>query len=118
MKIPIGRWLLSLVALFTIAGPYGADWNETHIYNPNWPPHAKFHNAQTMLVHGAQLLTQPDVARVGVQPLVPHLQQGEARHLHGALEDAQAVAAREGERDALGHRGDEVRGRPRHGPNP
>jgi hypothetical protein len=38
------------VALFTIAGPYGADWNETHIYNPNWPPHAKFHNAQTMLL--------------------------------------------------------------------
>jgi hypothetical protein len=30
--------------------PYVADWNETHIYNPNWPPHAKFHNAQTMLL--------------------------------------------------------------------
>lgn len=29
---------------------YAADWNETHIYNPRWPPHAKFHNAQTMLL--------------------------------------------------------------------
>lgn len=44
------RLLVSLVALFTIVGPFIADWNETHIYNPTWPPHAKFHNAQTMLL--------------------------------------------------------------------
>lgn len=46
----IGRWFISLIALFTIIGPYSADWNETHIYNPRWPPHAKFHNAQTMML--------------------------------------------------------------------
>lgn len=43
-----GRILISLVAVFTVVSPYLADWNETHIYNSLWTPHAKFHNAQTM----------------------------------------------------------------------
>jgi hypothetical protein len=52
----IGRLLISLVAIFTVVSPYLADWNVTHIYNPVWPPHAKFHNAQTMVL-GAMLGT-------------------------------------------------------------
>jgi hypothetical protein len=50
----IGRLLISLVAVFTALSPYLADWNVTHIYNPAWTPHAKFHNAQTMVL-GAML---------------------------------------------------------------
>lgn len=46
----IGKLLMSLVALWSAIGSYFFDWNATHIYNPNWPPHAKFHNAQTMLL--------------------------------------------------------------------
>ncbi len=46
----IGKLLISLVAVFTSVSPYLADWNVTHIYNPLWPPHAKFHNAQTMVL--------------------------------------------------------------------
>ncbi|KAL9621128.1 MAG: hypothetical protein Q9160_004379 [Pyrenula sp. 1 TL-2023] len=42
------RILFTLNALITSLGAYIADWNKTHIYNPRWPPHAKFHNGQTM----------------------------------------------------------------------
>lgn len=53
-RFSVGRLLISLVSATTAVGPYIADWNETHIHNPNWPPHAKFHNAQTMSL-GASL---------------------------------------------------------------
>jgi hypothetical protein len=46
----IGRVLITIVAVVSAIGSYFADWNQTHILNPHWPPHAKFHNAQTMLM--------------------------------------------------------------------
>jgi hypothetical protein len=49
-KLMTGKILLSVIAILTIVSPYLADWNVTHIYNPLWPPHAKFHNAQTMTI--------------------------------------------------------------------
>jgi hypothetical protein len=45
---PLGKLLISATAVATMIGPYVFDFNETHIFNENWPPHAKFHNAQTM----------------------------------------------------------------------
>lgn len=50
INFPFGKWLLTLVGLLTMGGAYYADWNQTHLFNPRWPPHAKFHNAQTMLL--------------------------------------------------------------------
>ena len=44
----IGWLLLSAIAVFAAVGPFAADWNATHLSNPNWPPHARFHNGQTM----------------------------------------------------------------------
>jgi hypothetical protein len=47
-KLPLGKLLISSAAVAGMVGPYIFDWNETHIFNATWPPHAKFHNAQTM----------------------------------------------------------------------
>ncbi|KAH6681432.1 hypothetical protein B0J14DRAFT_576377 [Halenospora varia] len=44
----LGRILLALSATAQIITPYLADFNHTHVYNPLWPPHARFHNGQTM----------------------------------------------------------------------
>lgn len=49
-SLKAARILLTLLAVMTIVSPYIADWNVTHIYNPQWPPHAKYHNAQTMVL--------------------------------------------------------------------
>lgn len=42
------RIILTLIGTATSVGGYLADWNETHVFNPKWTPHAKFHNGQTM----------------------------------------------------------------------
>ncbi|PVH82355.1 hypothetical protein DL98DRAFT_514092 [Cadophora sp. DSE1049] len=44
----LGKALLTFSAAGAILGPFIADFNETHVLNPRWPPHAKFHNGQTM----------------------------------------------------------------------
>ncbi len=40
--------LLTVIGVFTVIAPYLADWNATHVFNPLWSPHAKFHNVQTL----------------------------------------------------------------------
>ncbi|KAI0484579.1 hypothetical protein GGR56DRAFT_614495 [Xylariaceae sp. FL0804] len=44
----LGRVLLAVDALGLIIGSPLADMSNTHMYNPRWPPHAKFHNGQTI----------------------------------------------------------------------
>jgi len=50
------RTALTATAVMAGAGAFAFDWNATHIYNPTWPGHAKFHNAQTMSMGAALAL--------------------------------------------------------------
>ncbi len=50
----ISKWIIAFVAVFNFGGAV-ADaivpaTARQHLWNPLWPPHAKFHNAQTMLL--------------------------------------------------------------------
>lgn len=45
-----GRILLTSVAALTTTGGFVADWNRTHLFNPKWTPHSKFHVAWSILL--------------------------------------------------------------------
>jgi hypothetical protein len=66
------KWMVALVAVYNYGGLlYDAVLPRTarmHLYNPAWPPHAKFHNAQTMLL-GLALGTLALVLLFAVRPL-------------------------------------------------
>ncbi|HWE94770.1 MAG TPA: DUF6640 family protein [Tepidisphaeraceae bacterium] len=50
MHVEIAYSLVTVAALLTSGLAYVFEWNDTHVFNPKWPPHAKFHNAQTLLL--------------------------------------------------------------------
>lgn len=47
MALP-SRLIFTVIGVSLPVAAHAADMNQTHIYNPRWPPHAKFHNGQTL----------------------------------------------------------------------
>lgn len=68
----VAKWLVAIVAVYNFGGfLYDAVLPNTarmHLYNPAWPPHAKFHNGQTMAL-GMLLGTLSLVILFGFRPL-------------------------------------------------
>jgi len=56
MRPTIGKLLLSGAALITAVAPVVNDWNDTHIFSPQWAPHARFHGAVSV---GMTLMLSP-----------------------------------------------------------
>ena len=48
MRRNIGKMLISLAAILTAVVPFLADWNDSHLFSPQWSPHARFHGAVSL----------------------------------------------------------------------
>jgi tetrahydromethanopterin S-methyltransferase subunit C len=50
MRMPlVSRILFCLVSVYLVVGAHIADYSRTHLFDPRWPPHAKFHDGQTLM---------------------------------------------------------------------
>ena len=76
-SLTLGRGFFLVGNLIYSAGAFLADWNSTHIYNDLWPPHAKFHNGQTMTLGVLLALTSIYFA---FRPAFSRLSPAEAKH--------------------------------------
>jgi hypothetical protein len=46
----LGRSIMSFVLVVGAVISTAVDWNATHLFNPNWHPHARFHGALFLMI--------------------------------------------------------------------
>jgi uncharacterized protein DUF6640 len=67
----LGRFILGFVLVVGAIISTAVDWNTTHLFNPAWPPHARFHDALfLMLLDGATLIVLWLLWRASTEPRV------------------------------------------------
>ena len=49
LRRKIGRILLSTVVVISAVVPIIVDWNQSHVFNPEWVPHARFHDIMLLI---------------------------------------------------------------------
>jgi len=49
MRRKLGKLILSFVLVVGAVVATAVDWNTTHLFNPAWHPHARFHDAMFLL---------------------------------------------------------------------
>ncbi|KAK7752241.1 hypothetical protein SLS62_005775 [Diatrype stigma] len=69
----LGRILLTADGFGLLFGAAIADYGPTHMFNPRWPPHAKFHNGQT--INLSVLLGLATMYYTWRQPATPQLRR-------------------------------------------
>lgn len=45
-----GKIILTVTVVATLLGPAVVDFNDSHVFNPDWPPHARFHAVMLLAV--------------------------------------------------------------------
>ena len=49
-RYKLGKFILTFVLVVGAIVSTAVDWNTTHLFNPSWPPHARFHDALFLMI--------------------------------------------------------------------